>query len=204
MYIGTDEVFRQGGTLGEPDPEAIRAQQELMERRRKLLEQGETLEREAHRRNLELLEREKFEKSVNIIWRELQRLPGGAFVKGSAERLRLESAFKSIPPSRAHGFLTRLLDAKDPLGRLFHYRLATPTRNAMFLILCQKIVPYPSQCRNFGPEETTRKEETKKTTATCAPHIWRQDPRYPNKKVYCEFIPGASAPPFDCKYQCYP
>ena len=28
--------------------------------------------------------------------------------------------------------------------------------------------------------------------------------RYPNEKVFCEFLPGASAPSFDCKYQCRP
>lgn len=70
MYVGTDKVFGQGVTLGEePDPAAMRAQQELMERRRKLLEQRKILEkekeeRETHQRNLELLERGEFDKSV--------------------------------------------------------------------------------------------------------------------------------------------
>ena len=152
MYIGTDYRFGQELTLGEPDPAAVRAQQELMERRRKLLEARDKLqqeERESHQRNLELLERGEFEDSVKAIRRELQRLPGGAFVKGSEERLRLEKAFKSIPSSHAHAFLTQLLDAKDHLGRLSHYRLATATRNAMFLILCPKIVPAPGQCSKF-------------------------------------------------------
>jgi hypothetical protein len=175
-----------------------------------LLEQREKLEkeeRETRQRNLELLEQDEFEKSVNTIRRELQRLPGGAFIKGSAERLRLENAFKSIPTSRTHGFLTQLLDAKDPLARLFHYRLATAVRNAMFLILCQNIVPYPGQCSKFeteGAVRTREKTSPKKTATKCAPCVWRKSPRYPNKKVFCEFIPGVSAPPFDCKYLCDP
>ena len=206
MYIRTRARSGQDINFAEtPDPEALRAQQELMERRRKLLEQGE---QESRQRNLELLEKGDFERSVNTIRRELQRLPGGAFVKGSAERLRLENAFKSIPSSRAHAFLTQLLNPKDPLGRLFHHRLATATRNALFLLLCRKIVPSPSQCSKFETEgsalPTKEKVVPKKATTTCAPYVWRESPRYPNKKVFCEFLPGASAPPFDCKYQCYP
>ena len=73
MYIHTNPILGQEAQLGEePDPAALRAQQELIERRRKILEQGEKLEQEqSHRRNLELLERGEFERSVKAIAREL-------------------------------------------------------------------------------------------------------------------------------------
>jgi hypothetical protein len=58
MYVGTDKVFGQGVTLGEePDPAAMRAQQELMERRRKLLEQRKYSKR-----------KKKSAKLTNAIW----------------------------------------------------------------------------------------------------------------------------------------
>jgi hypothetical protein len=120
---------------------------ELIARRNALLElqqkEAEEKERESQRRNLELREGEAFKQSENAIRLELQRSPRGGFPIGSAERLRLENAFKSIPPSRAHGFLTRLLDVNDPLGKLFRYKVARRTRNLMLQVLCQKIVPAP-------------------------------------------------------------
>jgi hypothetical protein len=126
---------------------AILAQQELVARR-EVLEQSrkkeaEEKQRESQKRNLELREREAFQQSEDKIRFWLQQSPRGGFSSGSAERFRLEEAFKSIPPSRAHGFLTRLLDVNDPLGKLFRHKLARRTRNLMLQVLCRKIVPDP-------------------------------------------------------------
>jgi hypothetical protein len=195
--------------FSEPDPEALKAQRELMERRDALMRQRDELksreERENRARNIELLDRGAYEQAVKAITRELQLPPGEGFVKGSARRQRLEKAFNSIPESRAHEFLTRLQAKNDPLGRLFRYRLATPTQRAMYLFLCRKISS-PGQC---DTPVTTSLPPTvspeKKTPQSCPPYkIITNSPRYPGKTVQCEFLPGASAPPFDCKYMCYP
>ncbi len=195
--------------LRDVDPEALKAQRELMERRDELmrrgLEQQRQEERESHRRNLELLERGAYEQAVKAITHELQLSPKEGFIKGSPQRYRLEQGFNKIPESRAHEFLMRLQSKTDPLGGLFRYRLATPTQKALLMILCRKISS-PGQCdapvtRTMAPHPS----EAQKVPQSCPPYrIRKNDPRYPGKEIHCEFLPGASAPPFDCKYMCYP
>jgi|GraSoiStandDraft_51_1057287.scaffolds.fasta_scaffold368863_1 hypothetical protein len=53
-------------------------------------------------------------------------------------RRRLRAAFNSVPKLFAPSLQTRLTDKNDELGRLFHYKLATPTRNEMLNILLSK------------------------------------------------------------------
>ncbi len=102
------------------DPKAIEAQIELIKRKQYLLE------------------RKDFEQTVQAIAGDLSRWNRGHFVQGSQQTSRLVNLFKSIPSSQALGFLCRLLDVNDPLGKLFNDRVVPPTRNAMLQILCQK------------------------------------------------------------------
>jgi hypothetical protein len=102
-----------------PDPKAILAQYELIQRRNFLRE------------------RRDFEQTVQAIAGDLSRWRRGHFVQGSPQTSRLVNLFKSIPSSHARNLLCRLLDVNDPLGKLFDDKVAPPTRNAMLQILCQ-------------------------------------------------------------------
>jgi hypothetical protein len=64
-------------------------------------------------------------------------------------RLRLRELFRSVPLSYAKTLYDRLKVRRkdDELSRLFHYRLATPTRREMLRILRQK----PKMARPKGP-----------------------------------------------------
>lgn len=53
-------------------------------------------------------------------------------------RRRLRVLFNSVPKLFAPSLSSRLTDNNDELGKLFHYRLATPTRNEMLNILLNK------------------------------------------------------------------
>lgn len=142
-FSGTTRVH---GFADGPDPEAMRAQAELVARRATLAAQRKELEAEREtlrkRQAREAVE-SAFGQSSEAIRLWLQRSPKGGFLPGSTERFRLEEAFKSIPPSRAHGFLTQLLDVNDPLGKLLRQKLAPRTRNLMLRVLCEKFVPEP-------------------------------------------------------------
>ncbi len=50
-------------------------------------------------------------------------------------RLRLRELFKAVPPSDAQGLYDELQRKDSELSKLFHYRLATPTRNELFRVL---------------------------------------------------------------------
>lgn len=53
-------------------------------------------------------------------------------------RKKLRKAFESVPDSFAKSLVEQLSDSNDPLAKLFKYKLATPTRNEMILILLKK------------------------------------------------------------------
>lgn len=67
-------------------------------------------------------------------------------------RLRLRELFKAAPPSKAQALYDQLQRKDDPLAQLFHYRLATATRNEMLGILSQIIsAPRPQAPRPTLP-----------------------------------------------------
>lgn len=81
----------------------------------------------------------ELQKSLAAIKKSLDLSPPEGYAKGSLARRRLEEAFESVPRSSAPGLFTQLKQGEGSLGKLFRYRLATPTREAMLDILKRKM-----------------------------------------------------------------
>src|SRR5262245_23632535 len=203
MYIRTSERLGQAIGLGDgPDAKEIRAQQELEERRNGLAREREK-EEETRRKTEEKRRRKDFAETVSAIRRELQRAPRDGFPKGTPQRRRLENAFKSISPeSFARELLLRLQATSDPLGQLFQRRLSTPLRNYLLGVLCQASDPQLQQCKGLRQGFNEQRKPAPPPPPECPPHRFKTDSRFPNKKIYCRLLPGASIPPYDCRYQC--
>ena len=80
---------------------------------------------------------------ARTLWHELEELrfrPDDA-AGLQARRLRLILLFESLAPWDAAELYGRLLLGRrnDPLARLFHHRLATPTRETLCRILRRKL-----------------------------------------------------------------
>jgi hypothetical protein len=95
------------------------------------------------------------------IKRALQLNPVGGYVKGSCAREQLDAAFECVPLSSAQNLYDQLTDPRDILGKLFRYRLASPTRLTMLKILGRKAEDYRALIR---AEEVRKIEEYRKNT----------------------------------------
>jgi hypothetical protein len=81
---------------------------------------------------------QQFQKSLAAIRAALELNPRTGYVKGSPPRRQLDDAFESVPPCSAQELAKQLLNGQGPLEKLFRYRLAAPTQQAMLNVLMRK------------------------------------------------------------------
>jgi hypothetical protein len=87
----------------------------------------------------DLLESLRFQTAVANIHALLTPPMRAGDLPGIQQRRQLlRETFQSVPDSRALLLLFKLQNRNDPLGRLFRYKLATPTRKELLRILATK------------------------------------------------------------------
>jgi len=107
----------------------------------------------------------QFQKSLTAIRAALDLNPRMGYVKGSRPRQQLEEAFESVPPCSAPE-LGQQLKGGGTLAKLFRYRLATSTQQAMIDILIRKanecLVQNKEQERQLEVKQKRLVEEQKR------------------------------------------
>jgi hypothetical protein len=124
---------------------------------------GQALGQDFLAQSAPISDEERFQQSLDAIQRELRlRLRADDASGIYARRGRLREAFQAVPASRAEELYDRLQSRNNPLGRLFHDRLASATRNEMRGILCQCVGTLQVTCPQY-----LRANEDGEVVGTC-------------------------------------